>query len=136
MNVFPSDDEPYMAQDADFDWPKGAERKTVEFKLRRGVIVHGRLVEEPSGQPVVGARISYYQTYRNNPLYRDDYAERSAVSRTDGTFTTVVPFGPGHLLVQGPGPDFLHLSTSHSELGTGRGPNLPMYPDAADTPRL
>jgi hypothetical protein len=131
VNVSPPDDEPYLAQDsAEFDWPRGAERHRVELKLQRGVIVRGRVVEEPSGKPVAGARVAYFQTSRDNPLYQGETVVPPTVSKVDGTFNIVVPVGPGHLLVHGPTPDYLHLTTSHGELGMGTGPNRPLYPDA------
>jgi RNA polymerase sigma factor (sigma-70 family) len=135
--AYPGDGEPYIRCETGLDWPKGAVQQSVEVKLRRGVILRGKVVEEPSGKPVAGAGISYYQTHRNNPMYVQSY-NRDATSGPDGTFTLHVPHGPGHLLVQGPGDDYLHVTTSHGEMGTGWGPNLHMYPDALahlDLPR-
>jgi beta-lactamase regulating signal transducer with metallopeptidase domain len=135
--AYAKDGEPYIRCETGLEWPKGAVQQSVEVKLRRGVILRGKLVEEPSGKPVAGAGISYYQTYRNNPLFIPSY-NRDNVSGPDGTFTLAVPHGPGHLLVQGPSADYLHVTTSHGEMGTGWGPNLHMYPDALahlDLPR-
>ena len=42
----------------------------------------------------------------------------------------VVPRGPGHLLVQGPSADYLHVTTSFGEMGVGIRPSFHMYPDA------
>jgi beta-lactamase regulating signal transducer with metallopeptidase domain len=128
--AYAKDGEPYIRGETGLAWPKGAVQQAVEVKLRRGVILRGKLVEEPSGKPVVGAGISYYQTHRNNPLYIPSYNRDTASASPDGTFTLAVPYGPGHLLVQGPSTDYLHETTSHGELGTGWGPNLHMYPDA------
>jgi len=135
--AYAKDGEPYIRCETSLDWPKGAVQQSAEVKLKRGVILRGKLVEEPSGKPVAGASISYYQTHRNNPLYIPSY-NRDTVSGPDGTFMLAVPHGPGHLLVQGPTADYLHVTTSHGELGTGWGPNLHMYPDALahlDLPR-
>jgi beta-lactamase regulating signal transducer with metallopeptidase domain len=127
--AYPKEGEPYLRREASLDWPKGAVQQSVEVKLKRGVVVRGKLTEEPSGQPVAGAGISYYQTHRNNPRY-DGSFNRDTVSGPDGTFNLVVPHGPGHLLVRGPSADYLHVPTSHGELGTSWMPNLPLYPDA------
>jgi len=135
--AYAKDGEPYIRCETSLDWPKGAVQQSAEVKLKRGVILRGKLVEEPSGKPVAGASISYYQTHRNNPLYIPSY-NRDTVSGPDGTFMLAIPHGPGHLLVQGPTADYLHVTTSHGELGTGWGPNLHMYPDALahlDLPR-
>jgi hypothetical protein len=126
---YPREGEPYLRREARLDWPKGSVQQTVEVKLRRGTVVHGKLIEEPSGKGVAGAHVSYYQTHRNNPLYAASY-NRDTTSRPDGTFTLVVDYGPGHLLVQGPSDDYINVPTSHGELGTGWGPDIPLYPDA------
>jgi hypothetical protein len=94
------------------------------------VVVRGKLIEERSGVPVAGAGIAYYQTYRNNPMYLHSLPQIDAVSEPDGTFTMVLPHGPGHLLVRGPGADYLHVSTSFGKLGAGIRPSFLMYPDA------
>ena len=104
-------------------------RHAVEVKLGRGGLVRGRLIEDPAGTPVVGGLVDYLQTRRGNsrPLRLPTI---QAVSGPDGTFTLVVPSGPGHLLVQGPGADYLHLTTSNVEMGVGLRPSLHLYPDA------
>src|SRR5262249_55241287 len=60
--AYARDGEPYIRCETSLDWPKGAVQQSVEVKLRRGVILRGKLVEERSGKPVAGAGISYYQT--------------------------------------------------------------------------
>ncbi len=91
--------------------------------------MRGRLIEDPAGTPVVGGLVGYVQTRRGNsrPLRLPAI---QAVSGPDGTFTLVVPSGPGHLLVQGPSADYLHLTTSNVEMGVGLRPSLHLYPDA------
>ena len=130
LRLSPARASPTSPERAYLDWPKGAVQQSVEVKLKRGVVVHGKLTEEPSGAPVAGAGISYYQRHRNNPTYLDSLDQIDAVSRPDGTFTMVVPAGPGDVLVRGPSADYLHVSTSWDELGTGIHPSFPMYPDA------
>ena len=127
--TYPREGEPYLRREENLDWPKASMQQTVEVKLRRGAVVRGKLIEEPSGKGVAGANVSYYQTHRNNPRYAASF-NRDTWSRPDGTFTLVVDYGPGHLLVQGPSNDYINVPTSHSELGTGWGPDIPLYPDA------
>ncbi len=74
--------------------PRRPSSKSVELKLGRGVVVRGRLIEDPAGTPVAGAWVVYHQTIRNNPRYANLLAIE-AVSGPDGTFTMVVPRGPG-----------------------------------------
>ncbi len=129
IRVYPAEGEPYLPALLNVDWPKGAAQHAVEAKLQRGVIVRGRLIEDPAGTPVAGGWVVYYQTRRGNPRpLRLPSIE--AVSGPDGTFALVVPSGPGHLLVQGPSADYLHVATSFSEMGVGIRPSFHMYPDA------
>jgi protocatechuate 3,4-dioxygenase beta subunit len=121
--------EPYLPARLDVNWPKGAVQHAVEVKLRRGVVVRGLLIEEPAGTPVVGGWVGYVQTRRGNPRPLR-LPEIQAVSGPDGAFTLVVPTGPGHLLVQGPSADYLHVATSFGEMGARIGPSFHMYPDA------
>jgi beta-lactamase regulating signal transducer with metallopeptidase domain/protocatechuate 3,4-dioxygenase beta subunit len=129
VTVYPREGEPYLRREADLDWPKGAVQQAVEVRLRRGAVVQGKLVEEPSGKGVAGAKVSYYQTRRNNPLYATSHT-RDTSSSPDGTFTLVVDYGPGHLLVQGPSDHYINVPTSYSEMGIRLLPDLPHYPDA------
>jgi RNA polymerase sigma factor (sigma-70 family) len=129
IGIHPPEGEPYLPAQLDANWPKGAVRHPVEVKLQRGVVVRGRLVEDPAGTPVGGGWVGYLQTRRGNPRPLRLPAIQ-AVSGPDGTFTLIVPTGPGHLLVQGPSADYLHVSTSNVEMGSRIGPSFHMYPDA------
>ncbi len=127
--VHPPEGEPYLDAWWDLEWPTAAVTQTREFKLWRGVVIRGKVTEEPSGQPVTGAWISYHQTTRDNPK-RANLLGIEAVSGPDGTFRMVVMPGPGHLLARGPGDDYLHVDTSHGQMGTGIRPSFHLYPDA------
>jgi beta-lactamase regulating signal transducer with metallopeptidase domain/protocatechuate 3,4-dioxygenase beta subunit len=128
--AIPPKAQPYLPWETDLKWPKGAIQKSAELKLKRGVVVRGRLTEEPSGAPVAGAGIFFYQTHRNNPQYLFSLPQVDGVSGPDGAFTMVLPHGPGHLLVRGPSADYLHVATSFGEMGAGIRPSFLMYPDA------
>jgi RNA polymerase sigma factor (sigma-70 family) len=129
IEVHPQEGEPYLPAWRDIAWPKAAVQLPVDFKLRRGVVVRGRVVDGADCVPVAGAWLVYYQTSRNNPR-KLDLPSMEAVSDRDGRYTIIVPLGPGHVLVQGPSADYLHLSTSASEMGIGLRPSFRLYPDA------
>ena len=40
-------------------WPKGALEQTINISLPRGVLIHGRVTEEGSGNPVPGALVDF-----------------------------------------------------------------------------
>ncbi len=121
--------QPYLPARLDVNWPKGAVQHAIEVKLGRGVLVRGRLIEDPANTPVARGWVSYQQSRRGNarPLRLPPI---EAVSGRDGSFTLVVPPGPGHLLAQGPTADYLHVATSNVEMGVSLRPSLRMYPDA------
>jgi 5-hydroxyisourate hydrolase-like protein (transthyretin family) len=129
LKIYPPEGEPYVPAERDIDWPKAAVRHPVEVKLRRGAIVRGRLVDGPADTPVAGGWVVYHQRRRGNPRPLD-LPEIQAVSGPDGTFSLAVPYGPGDVLVQGPSADYLHVTTSYGELGSGIRPSFHMYPDA------
>ena len=58
--------QPYLKLSKQFDWPKGAVEHSIDLALPRGVVIHGKVVEEGSGRPVAGARISF-RTRRIRP---------------------------------------------------------------------
>jgi protocatechuate 3,4-dioxygenase beta subunit len=128
IRIDPAEGEPYLHAWWDIEWPTAAVQQTREFKLWRGAVVRGRVIEDPSGTPVAGAWVEYYQTIRGNKR-QANLLSVEAVSGPDGTFTVVVPPGPGHLLVQGPGDDYLHVTTSSTEMGIGLRPSFRLYPD-------
>ena len=131
ITASPPTGEPYLNQRVNVLWPKGAVRQAVELKLKRGVPVHGTITEEASGRPVASALVVYFQTSRNNRLFRGFEGEPSEVmTDRDGRFQIVAPAGSGHLLVQAAAPDYLHLITNNLELGQSGLPIWPMYPDA------
>jgi 5-hydroxyisourate hydrolase-like protein (transthyretin family) len=129
VHVYPPEGEPYVPVLTGFDWPKAAVRHSLEVKLPRGVVVRGRVAEEPSGAPVAGAWAVYHQRYRDNKRYRN-MPTNEAATDADGRFTLVVSHGLGHVLVQGPSADYLHVPTSFSEMGVAIYPSFHMYPDA------
>jgi RNA polymerase sigma factor (sigma-70 family) len=129
LHIYPPEGEPYVPAWRYIEWPKAAVRHSVEVKLRRGTVVRGRLIEDPAGTPVAGAWVVYHQTRRDNPGVVE-LPSMEAVSGPDGSFTMVIPYGPGHLLVQGPSADYLHVTTSYGEMGAGIRPSFHMYPDA------
>ncbi len=129
VRIDPPEGEPYLHAWNEIKWPKGAVQQSCEFKLRRGVVVRGRVIEDPAGTPVADARVNYYQTTRDNPR-RANLLETKAVSKPDGTFTMVVPRGPGHLLAWASSPDYVHVATSYAEMGVVTSPWFRFYADA------
>jgi RNA polymerase sigma factor (sigma-70 family) len=134
VRAFPADGVPYLPWEEQFAWPKGALRRTQDFTLSRGVLVRGRVNESGSGKPLAGAEVTYRPRRRANPFYRrglleDVLAANPTRTGSDGTYQLAVLPGPGHLLVRGPTPDYLHVETSYRALETGKPGGERLYPD-------
>jgi hypothetical protein len=134
VRVFPGEGVPYLPWEEQFEWPKGSLRRTVDFTLSRGVLLRGRVTESGSGKPVADAAVTYRPRRRQNPFSRrglleDVLAAHPTRTGPDGTFQFAALPGPGHLLVQGPTPDYLHVETSLRELETGKPGGQRRYPD-------
>jgi hypothetical protein len=114
---------PYLTRKQSLEWPKGAARHRADLALPRGVLVTGKVTEAPSGRPVAGAVVQWFPRQEGNPQLKKDVAalwKSPAVSGADGTFRIPVLPGPGHLLVTGPTPDYVHHEVYYGELHGGR----------------
>ncbi len=115
---------PFLVGHQSLKWPASSRSETVQFKLRRGILVQGRVVEEATKKPVSGARIEYRPLSGKN-RHMDGGTQLTlwpwldACSDADGRFQLPVLPGPGHLLVRGPGHDYLAMEVSERELIDG-----------------
>jgi hypothetical protein len=99
-------------------WTKGGPMPKIEISLPRGVLVHGKIIETQSGKPVADASIQYEDRYKNPYMRKGIVSGWQALilSKTDGTFQTAVPPGPGLLFIQGPGNDYIYQVIGNWEL--------------------
>jgi hypothetical protein len=84
---------------------------------------------------VAGARVEYRPRRKDNPFYRRDVLElftqiNVTTSDADGSFQVALLPGPGHLLVKGPTPEYLHVETSYHEMESGKPGGQRYHPDA------
>jgi protocatechuate 3,4-dioxygenase beta subunit len=92
-------------------WPVGSPQQRVEMRLPSGVLVRGRVTEAETGRPIAGAGIEYRPRRFGNSNLRDDVItgwQARTTSGKDGVFRIAVLPGPGHLLINGPTPDYIH----------------------------
>jgi RNA polymerase sigma factor (sigma-70 family) len=121
--AYPPRGEPYLVATRQADWPKGAVKQEADFKLPRGAVVRGKVVEAGTGKALVSATLAFVPQTENNPerpagvLTGQDH---KYFTRADGTFEMVVPPGAGHLVVTGPSPDYTYRSVSEGELRAGK----------------
>jgi RNA polymerase sigma factor (sigma-70 family) len=132
--AYPPASVPYLSVSKALTWPQPAVvQQEIHLALPRGIRLHGTVTESPSGKPVAGASVEFCPREGNNPFFREDVTEETepAVSGPDGSFQTTILPGPGHLLVKGSTPDYLHAQiTSRQLYGIPIRPNRRHYPDA------
>ena len=119
FQIFPPDGQPYLSQDIELPWPKGAVRKEVDFTLQRGVPIRGRVTEEGTGRPVAGASIRRFAMKPPRDLV--DGLASSVASGEDGSFRLTVPPGKGHLTVVGPTLNYIPREVGGGMLFWGAG---------------
>jgi RNA polymerase sigma factor (sigma-70 family) len=125
--------EPYLALEKQFKWESGKIKHRVELKLPRGVLIRGKVTEAGSGRPVAQVSVQYFPQEVGNPNYHQGIRTRwEAVERSgpDGTFRVPVLPGPGHLLILGPGGDYVHQEIGSNLLFRGEPGGKRYYADA------
>jgi RNA polymerase sigma factor (sigma-70 family) len=95
-----ADDLPYLPLSKRVENTPGLGPVTVDFDLKRGIWVKGRVTEKTTGKPLVGG-VGYY-CFRDNPHHKDiprlfGYGRRT---REDGSYQVLVVPGPGLIAVQ------------------------------------
>ncbi|MHC5544745.1 hypothetical protein ACYOEI_41460, partial [Singulisphaera rosea] len=107
--------------------------RSVEVKLTRGVIILGRVIEASANKPVGGVAIEYRQQQVDNKYFRVEYLAigaslGNALTGPDGTFSLVVPPGPGTLLAIASSTDYITLETNTGLLGKREPGGVRLYP--------
>jgi hypothetical protein len=87
-SVYPPADSGYLAaSETRQGWPAGAKFMEVNFALDKGRLLHGRVVNQDTKQPIAGAAVMY-QPGRNNPNSRPAQDLRNTVlTDAEGKFT-------------------------------------------------
>jgi RNA polymerase sigma factor (sigma-70 family) len=125
----PPPGQPYLVHSTNFDWAKGMVKQEVEVKVPRGLLLHGKITEAPSGKPVAGASVEYH-------IPRDDVEKRRGIvtgwaarvlTGAEGTYAIAVPPVAGHLLVTAPTLDYVAEPVGSAELELGKPGGDPTY---------
>jgi hypothetical protein len=107
LGAFPTGGEPYLIQQDELRWTKGAVKATHDIRLPRGVLIRGKVNEAGTNRPLAASSIQFIpmQTPGRDKILSGWQA--IVASRDDGSFEIVVSPGKGHLLVFGPTSDYL-----------------------------
>ncbi len=104
IGAYPPEGEPYLIVRKRLEWPKGALEQSLDIVLPRGVLVHGKVTEEGSGKPVVGASVAFV---RRADQQDQEGTARSATTAADGSFHFGTAPAPGLLLVRAANDDYV-----------------------------
>jgi hypothetical protein len=105
VGAFPTEGEPYLIQQDELRWTKGAVRMTHDIKVRRGVLIRGKVTEAGTGRPLPASSIQFMPVRGGDNLLSGWQA--IVASKDDGTFQIAVAAGKGHLLIFGPTGDYV-----------------------------
>lgn len=118
VTAYPANGQPYLILRKTVTWPEGAASQKLAVALPRGVLVRGKITEEPSGKPVEGAAVQYYAASGNPHLLEGVVTRWQAmvVSDAEGRFEMAVPAGKGSLLVHGPTSEYVQEIIGRKEI--------------------
>ncbi len=101
IRLVPRDDQPYLSVHAPVPNGPGLDPVTVDFELKRGIWIEGKLTDKVTGQPVTDGYVDYY-AMAGNPNVRDHPGFEGTIppswgnaTKEDGSFRVVGLPGPG-----------------------------------------
>jgi RNA polymerase sigma factor (sigma-70 family) len=124
--------EPYVGRIRFRPQAKGAPReRELDFKLERGVLVRGKVIDEGSLKPLAGATVCFLCPRAAVANPREGGLAiglgLGVVSGADGSFTLPVLSGPGNLLVSAASPDYILHLASLNKLASNREGGARLY---------
>lgn len=107
VGAFPTGGEPYLIQQDELRWTKGAVKATHDIKVRRGVLIRGKVTVAGTNHPLGASSIQFIPMRVPGGDSVLSGWQAIVASQDDGSFQIAVPAGKGHLLVFGPTGDYI-----------------------------
>jgi RNA polymerase sigma factor (sigma-70 family) len=133
----PTDDQPYLMVHAEVPDTPGLDPVTVDFELKRGVWVEGKITDKATGKPVPG-QVEYFASLGNrnvqdHPGYSGTFTplfdnKPARIDRKDGSYRVVGLPGPGVLFVRSFSFEDYLLATERTDAEGSKGEILPTEP--------
>jgi RNA polymerase sigma factor (sigma-70 family) len=121
LKIVPPADLPYIAIRANVPNPAGLGPVTLDFELKRGVWIEGKITDKGTGKPVKGG-VEYFPL-DSNPNRRD-FPGADRLLRTfgtvkeDGSYRVIALPGPGMIAVYSPQNNYLRVDQRQDEFGS------------------
>jgi protocatechuate 3,4-dioxygenase beta subunit len=115
--AYPPEGQPYLIARKRLEWPKGALEVSLDLALPRGVLIHGKVTEEGSGQPVPRATVDSNDRRQGLPRENGSIVINTAA---DGSFQLGVAPSPGFLSVRHPSDDYVLQAISNRMIEEGQ----------------
>jgi RNA polymerase sigma factor (sigma-70 family) len=118
VRLLPRDDQPYLAVHEAVPNTDGLDPVTVDFEVKRGVWIEGKLTDKVTGQPVQG-EMGYF-ALQSNPNLRDypGFEHCQVAAKEDGSYRVVGLPGPGLVAVRCQKDHYLWATEREDEYGT------------------
>jgi RNA polymerase sigma factor (sigma-70 family) len=121
IKVVPPDDLPYLATYANVPNPPGLGPVTVDFEIKRGVWIEGKITDKVTGKPVKWG-VEYVLLY-SNPNRRDypgadGHLWYFGKVKEDGSYRVVGLPGPGMIAAYSPKNNYLRVDQRQDEFGS------------------
>ncbi len=125
--VVPTREQPYVPISQEVPDAPGLGPVTVDFELKRGVWIEGKVTDKVTGKPVRGAGVEYLSMYSNPNLLRDYPGFVGSVNfhtvpvKEDGSYRVAGLPGPGLIGVLHHPSSYLRAPDRDDECGTKKG---------------
>ena len=120
VRATPSEGQPYLTAQVEFEWAKGAVRKEIDVKVPRGVVIQGKVLEQGTGCALTEATVQFIPMGNRDNGAMGSGSDTTVTSKQDGSYQITVAPGKGHLFVFGPSSDYILEAVGSRAIYNGR----------------
>jgi RNA polymerase sigma factor (sigma-70 family) len=128
--AYPPSGEPYLWIQKRLDWPKGAVEQSLDIALPRGLLIHGKVTEQGSGQPVASAMVRFLTQAERQGIAASEKGSTILQTADDGAFAIGAVPSSGFLAVMAASDDFILHATGNHESDSSPPSGLRSYSHA------
>lgn len=123
LRAVPAESTPHLPASREFSNPPGVDPTRLDFTLKRGVLVRGRVTDRSTGKPVA-ALVEYHPAVKNENVESPHYLGLFEILPTqdDGSYSIAALPGPGVVAATALGDRFLTADLAGVEQASDAGP--------------